>query len=84
MDSGLSIQRDRWVVGDVHPDVDVRISSEVPNEARAFESPVIPELISTGVFIGEESKMEFIESALCFEACEGFLSIDIAEWFNKF
>jgi hypothetical protein len=84
MDSGLGIERNRWVVSDIHPDVDVRISSEVPNEAWAFESPVIPELISPGVFIGEESKMEFIESALCFEACKGFLPIDIAEWFNEF
>jgi hypothetical protein len=64
--------------------VDVGIASEVPDEAWTFKSPVVPELISTGVFIGEECKMEFIESALRFEASKSFLSIEIAEGFNEF
>ena len=38
----LGVERHRRVVGDVDPDVDVRLAAEVPDERRAFQPPVVP------------------------------------------
>jgi hypothetical protein len=44
--------------------VNVGVATEVPHEARAFESPVVPDFVTPGVFIGVESQVEFIQSYL--------------------
>ena len=81
---GLGIQSHDGLVGDVDPHVNVGIASEMPYEAWAFESPVVPGFVPAGVFIGVERQVEFFKPPLGFQTRENLLAIDRSEGFDKF
>jgi len=82
--SGLGVQSHGRLVGDVDPHVNVGIASEMPYEARAFESPVVPGFVPAGVFVGVERQVEFFQAPLGFQTRENFLAIDRSEGLDKF
>ncbi len=47
----LRIRLHRRIVGDVDPDVDVRVAAEVPDERRAFQPPVVPDAVVADVAV---------------------------------
>jgi len=64
----LCVELDRRTIGDVDPHVHVWVAAEVPDETWPFESPIVPDLVPSGVFVGVESQMEFLKSTLGFQA----------------
>ena len=56
----------------------------MPYKAGSFESPVVPDFVTPGVFVGVESKIEFFQATLGVEARDGFVAIDCSEGFDKF
>lgn len=81
---GLGVESHGGLVGDVDPHVNMGIASEMPYEARAFESPVVPGFVPAGVFIGVERQVEFFQPPLGFQTRENFLAIDRSEGFDEF
>jgi hypothetical protein len=81
---GLGVQSHGRLVGDVDPHVNVGIASEMPHEAWAFESPVVPGFVPAGVFVGVERQVEFFQPTLGFQTRENFLAIDRSEGLDKF
>ena len=50
----LGVQRNAWIVGHVHPDVDVWRAAEIPDEGGALESKAVPHAIAPGVVISTD------------------------------
>ena len=64
----------RRIVGNVHPDVNMRTTAEVPHERRPFQSPDIPNLVISQVAGLKERDAARVESALRGETAEHFIA----------
>src|SRR5262249_31787144 len=64
----LRVQRNRRIVAHVYPDVDVRLSPEVPDERRTLQPPVVPFTVVTDVAVLVERQRTLVESALFLQA----------------
>ena len=60
----LRIQQHRRVVRHVHPNVHMRITTEMPHETRALKPPVVPHPILTRILVGVKSQMQLIKPTL--------------------
>ena len=73
------IQLWRGIIGDIHPDVDVWSAAEIPDEGRAFESPVIIYAVIAEVAFLVEREITLIEPALGAKAFHHFVAIGLSE-----
>ena len=80
----LRVELDARIIGDVDPHVDVRCAAEMPHERRAFQSPVVPDLILADVVIGEECQVTSVQASLALQALQRLLLIGLAEGFDQF
>src|SRR2546430_14904293 len=61
--SPLGVELHARVVGHVHPDVDVRLAAEVPDERRPLAPPVVPDAVLADVAVLVERQAALVEAA---------------------
>src|SRR5262249_19202626 len=74
----LGVERDRRVVGDVDPDVDVREAAVVPDERRPLQPPVVPLAVLAEVAFLVEGQVALVEAAQLAQAFEGLVLVLLA------
>ena len=59
-------------------------TAEVPDERRAFESPVVPHAVFADVPLLVERQVTRVETPLLFQAGNHFIAVALAIRFDKF
>ena len=55
----------------------------MPDESRAFQPPIVPDLVIAQVFVGKEREVTCVQAALRMQAGQRFFTIGLAEWLNQ-